>query len=261
MSSSQQSRIDLLAVGAHPDDVELACGGTLARAHRRGQQVGILHLTRGEMGTRGTPETRREEAARAAEILGARMEILDCGDGYLRSDPESQNAVIEVLRSWRPRVVLGPPPRDRHPDHAAAHQLVAAACFYAGLENRAPELGPPHRPAATFHYMQHDNFEPRFVIDVSDVWELRQRAVAAYRSQVYSGFPEGAGKGQDQAGAVGDGSEEPLTKIASEDFWRSIEGRARHFGNLIGATFGEPFGSRLPLAVDDPVQHGARGIL
>lgn len=251
-------KLDLLAFGAHPDDIELACGGTLALLAGRGRQVGLVHLTRGELGTRGTPELRRQEAERAAEILGAAaMEILDCGDGFLAGGPEQEDAVIEVLRRYRPEVVLGPPPSDRHPDHARGHSLVEAACFYAGLTHRAPNRGEPHRPGAVFHYMQHDSFEPAFVVDVTAVWEQRQRAIAAYGSQVYPGAQDeknGQGNGQ------GEEAEETPTKIASEDFWRSIEGRARHFGNLVGARFGEPFGSRLPLPVQDPLDHVVGGV-
>lgn len=232
-------KIDLLAIGAHPDDVELACGGTLALAARRGRETGIIHLTRGEMGTRGTPQQRHREAEAAAEILGASvLEILDCGDGVLATGTAQEEALIELLRRHRPEVVLVPPPHDRHPDHGRAHRLAEAACFYAGLAARAPALGEPWRPGVTFHYMQHDSFEPAFVVDVSEVWEIRQRAVRAYGSQVY--------QGED-----GEGDDAPPTKIASRAFWEAVEGRARHFGNLVGAHRGEPFGSRLPLAVSD----------
>lgn len=235
------TKLDLLAFGPHPDDVEIACGGTLARAVRSGRQVGIVHLTRGEMGTRGSPEERQREAEDAAEILGAEvMEILDCGDGGLRTGPDEEDRLIELLRRHRPDVVLGPPPRDRHPDHGRAHDLVEAACFYAGVAKRSPHLGEPHRPAVTFQYLLHDSYEPDFVVDVSDVWDLRQKAVAAYASQVFQ-----EGEADESRG------DEPLTKIASRDFWYAQEGRARHFGGLVGATFGEAFLSRLPLAVGD----------
>lgn len=248
---SRGPKLDVLAVGAHPDDVELGCGGTLASLARQGRRVGIVHLTRGEMGTRGTVEQRRVEAERAAQVLGARaMEILDCGDGHLRYGTEEEDELIGLVRRFRPEVVLGPPPSDRHPDHRRSHRLVEAACFYAGLRQRAPDRGEPHRPGAVFHYMQHDSFEPRFIVDVTEVWEIRQEAVAAYGSQVFPGSsdPEGSA------------AEAPTTKIASEDFWHSIEGRARHFGNLVGAAFGEPFGSRLPLPVRDLLDHTVGGI-
>jgi len=234
--------LDVLAIGAHPDDVELGCGGTLALLARAGRRVGILHLTRGERGTRGTPEERLAEAERAAEALGASdLAFLDCGDGGLRTGEAEEEALIEVLRAWRPDLVLSPTPHDRHPDHTRAHRLVEAACFYSGLRERgapAKDRG-PHRPAAVFSYMQHDPFEPSFVVDVTSTWEVKRQALAAYRSQLYR--PD-AGR-EDTA---------PPTKIASRDFSLMVEGRARHFGILVGAELGEPFWSRLPLAVPDP---------
>jgi bacillithiol biosynthesis deacetylase BshB1 len=130
-------KLDVLAVGAHPDDVELGCGGTLARLASEGRAVGILHLTRGERGTRGTPEGRRAEAEAAAAALGAAaMDFLDCGDGGLRTGPAEEDSLIVKLRLWRPDLVLAPSPHDRHPDHTRAHRLVEAACFYAGLRHR-----------------------------------------------------------------------------------------------------------------------------
>jgi bacillithiol biosynthesis deacetylase BshB1 len=232
-------RLDLLAIGAHPDDVELACGGTLALAAARGRRVGILHLTRGEAGTRGTVEERRREAERAAEALGAAcLEFLDCGDGGLATGEAEENAVVGVLRRWRPELVLGPAAADRHPDHGRAHRLVEAAAFYAGLARRGGE-GEPHRPAAVFSYMQHDPFPPSFVVDVTASWPAKMAALDAYRSQIHQ-----PGRGRRR---------EPPTKVASRDFRLAIEGRARHFGMLIGAAFGEPFLSRLPLAVRDPM--------
>jgi N-acetylglucosamine malate deacetylase 1 len=230
--------LDVLAIGAHPDDVELGCGGTLALLARQGRKVGILHLTRGEQGTRGTVEERIAEAEQAAQALGAvELDFLDCGDGSLRTGPAEEDALIERLRRWQPELVLGPTPRDRHPDHGRAHQLVEAACFYAGLRNRAPGLGAPHRPAAVFAYMQHDLFAPSFIVDVSAVWEVKLESLRAYRSQFHQPGEEG----------------KPVTKISTPEFWHTVEGRARHFGFLIGAAVGEPFWSRLPLAVKDPL--------
>jgi N-acetylglucosamine malate deacetylase 1 len=233
-------KLDILAIGSHPDDVELGCGGTLALLASQGRRVGILHLTRGERGTRGTPEQREKEAERAAAALGAaELAFLDCGDGALRNGEAEEDALIEVLRRWRPELVLGPTPHDRHPDHERSHRLVAAACFYAGLANRG-HGGAPHRPAAVFSYMQHDPFEPTFIVDVTAVWERKMEALAAYRSQLFQpGAPE--------AGEDG----EPKTKVASREFRLAVEGRARHFGLMIGAELGEVFWSRLPLAVGD----------
>jgi bacillithiol biosynthesis deacetylase BshB1 len=233
-------KLDVLAIGAHPDDAELGCGGTLALLARGGRKVGLLHLTRGERGTRGTEEERRAEAEQAAAALGAAdLDFLDCGDGSLRNGPAEEDALIALLRRWRPELVLGPTPHDRHPDHARAHQLVEAACFYAGLANRAPESGPPHRPAAVFSYMQHDLFAPSFIVDVTADWETKLASLRAYRSQLY------------QPDQQEDGN--PLTKISTPEFWHAVEGRARHFGLLVGATFGEPFWSRRPFAMADPL--------
>lgn len=236
---------DVLAVGAHPDDVELGCGGTLAKLAAAGRRIGVVHLTRGEAGTRGTVQERIEEAERAADLLGVEgLEFLDCGDGALRTGPSEEDALIEVIRRWRPRVVLAGAERDRHPDHGRAHSLVRASCFYAGLRKRGS--GDPHRPAAVYSYMQHDPFEPAFVVDVSDVWPKKLEALAAYSSQLH------------QAGAE---RHEPETKVASLQFRAAIEGRARHYGLLIGADFGEPFASRLPIAVADPCDVVPGGIL
>lgn len=237
--------LDVLAVGAHPDDAELGCGGTLALLAGRGRRVGLVHLTRGEAGTRGSAAERRREAERAAEALGAvALEILDFGDGALRTGAAEEDALIAVLRRFRPELVLGPPPSDRHPDHARAHGLLAAAVYYAGLAARGGGDGDggngeaaPHRPGAAFHYMQHDSFEPAFVVDVSAAWETKMAALACYQSQFYRPGKEGG----------------PATKIGSREFALTIEGRARHWGLLVGAELGEPFGSRLPLAVADPL--------
>ncbi len=247
------SQLDLLAIGPHPDDVELGCGGTLALAASQGRRVGILHLTRGERGTRGTPEQRLAEAERAAAALGAvELAFLDCGDGSLRSGEAEEDALIEVLRTWRPELVLGPPPRDRHPDHARGHRLVAAAAFYSGLQARGERTMPSHRPAAVFSYMQHHSFEPTFVVDVTAAWEAKLAALAAYRSQLYQ--PDAAG-GEAPAGAAAVGAEReragPPTKVSSREFRLAVEGRARHFGQMIGAELGEPFWSPQPLAVQD----------
>lgn len=229
-------KLDILAIGSHPDDVELGCGGTMALLAQRGLKVGIVNLTRGEAGTRGTVEERRAEAEAAADLLGASvLEFLDCGDGALRTGPEEENAVIEVLRRHRPDLILGPSPSDRHPDHGRAHRLVAAASYYSGLAGRGESE--PHRPAAVFSYMQHDPFEPSFIVDVSSTWQVKLDALAAYRSQLHH---------------PGIRRDEPLTKIASPEFRAAVEGRAQHFGLIVGAAYGEPFWSRLPLAVADP---------
>jgi bacillithiol biosynthesis deacetylase BshB1 len=243
-------KLDILAVGAHPDDVELGCGGTLALLAGQSTRVGILHLTSGEKGTRGDAERRRAEARQAAACLGAELvDFLDCGDAALRCGVEEEDALIERIRRWSPEVVLAPPPRDRHPDHGRAHQLVVDACFYAGLAGRTPEVGRetsapdrgtrPHRPAALFFYMGHDPFEVSFIVDVTSTWETKRQALAAYGSQLH------------RPGGETPVAEDPPTKISSPEFAQAMEGRARHYGLLIGATFGEPFQSPLPLAITD----------
>ena len=241
------STVDVLAIGAHPDDVELGCGATLAQLARAGRRVGILHLTRGEAGTRGTAEERQREAERAAGILGAaELVFLDCGDGSFRTGPAEEDALIEALRRLRPELVFAPTPADRHPDHGRAHRLVVDACFYAGLARRAS--GAPHRPAAVFTYMQHDHFVPAFVVDVTASWPVKMAALDAYGSQIHPG------SGAAEAG------EGPPTKVASREFRLAVEGRARHYGNLIGAELGEPFGSVGMLAVADPWELLPRGL-
>lgn len=237
-------KLDVVAIGSHPDDIELGCGGTVALLARQGLEVGVIHLTRGETGTRGTVEERRAEAEKAAEVLGATaLEMLDCGDGRLRHGEAEEDALIELLRRWQPDLVLGPAPADRHPDHGRAHRLVADSAYYAGLARRGQ--GVPHRPAAVFSYMQHDPFEPSFIVDVTSTWEVKLEALAAYGSQLH------------QPGKV---RQEPETKVASPEFRQAIDGRARHFGLLVGATYGEPFWSRLPLAVGDPMNLLPKGL-
>jgi len=238
--------VDVLAIGAHPDDVELGCGATLAQLAAAGRRVGILHLTAGESGSRGSAGERRREAERAAAELGAAaLELLDFGDGALRTGPAEEDELIAVLRRLRPELVLGPTPADRHPDHGRAHRLVADACFYAGLARRG--AGAPHRPAALYSYMQHDPFEVDFVVDVAAGWPAKMRALDAYASQIHPGDESDAGAG-------------PRTKVSSREFRLAVEGRARHFGQMIGAELGEPFRSAVPLAVRDPWELLPRGL-
>ncbi|RMH17746.1 MAG: bacillithiol biosynthesis deacetylase BshB1 [Acidobacteria bacterium] len=238
MSRPEASKLDVVAFGAHPDDVELACGGTLALLVERGYRVGIVHLTRGERGTRGTVAEREAEARAAAAALGVEVvRFLNCVDGGLRTGEAYEDAVIEVIREHRPELLFAPPPADRHPDHARGHRLVAAAAFYAGLARRGQ--GEPHRPAAVFCYMEHDLFIPSFIVDVTATWEKKRRALGCYGSQFF------------QPGAAG--RDEPMTKVSSPEFAAALVGRAQHYGQLIGAAYGEPFWCRQPLAVGDPM--------
>jgi bacillithiol biosynthesis deacetylase BshB1 len=228
--------VDVLAVGAHPDDVELGCGGTLLALAARGYTFGILDLTRGEMGTRGTPETRAQEAAEAARILGARFrETLDLGDGGLRTDREAELQVIDVVRRARPRLLFAMLPSDRHADHVRAGRLVKEASYYAGL--RTLETGAAaHRPQQVVHYFATYVERPSFLVDVSDVHVRKLDALRAYRSQFHE-----------------PSSKEPDTYIAAKGFLEGIVARARVFGAQAGVEYAEGFVSALPPRLEDPV--------
>jgi bacillithiol biosynthesis deacetylase BshB1 len=228
--------VEVLAVGAHPDDVELGCGGTLARLGAAGRRFAIVSLTRGERGSRGEPEQRAAEAAAGGKALGAaEVIVLDCGDGGLRRGAAEEDAVIAVLRRLRPRVVLLPPPRDRHPDHERACALVRDACYYAGLVRRGE--GEPHRPALLLSYELHRPIEPTLVVDVTATFERKLLALRAHRSQFHD---------------PGAAAAAPATWVSSPQFWAAIEARARVHGALVGCELGEAFLAHGPIAVADP---------
>jgi bacillithiol biosynthesis deacetylase BshB1 len=222
--------LDLLAVGAHPDDAELGCGGTLLLAVDEAVRVGIADLTGGEAATLGNPELRDVERRRAAAILGlAARPCLGLPDASVGTEPSHREAVIDLIRETRPRVVLAPFPHDRHPDHAAAGRLVLEASFLAGLP--ALGRGRPHRPGRVFHYMLHHTFEPSFVVDISSVWERKLEAIEAYRSQFGPPSP-----GQEAVIDVG-------------RFLEVMEARARVLGAMIGVRFGEGFFTSGPVGL------------
>ena len=236
--------LDVLALAAHPDDAELCAGGILCLLADQGYRTGIVDFTRGELGTRGTPETRMEEAAAAAEILGLTARAnLGLPDGDIQNTRATQRAVIRMIRRYRPRIVLLTAERVRHPDHGDATRLAADALFYSGLakieteDDGVPQE--PWRPHHALHYMQALDFEPTFVVDVSAVWERRQRALLAYGTQFYTGD---------------DGDDAPQTYISNPDFLAWVEARARVYGYRIGATYGEPLLYRHgPVGVTDLV--------
>ncbi|HEY4230894.1 MAG TPA: bacillithiol biosynthesis deacetylase BshB1 [Thermoanaerobaculia bacterium] len=229
--------VDVLAIAAHPDDVELTCGGTLASLKARGHRFGIVDLTRGEMGTRGTPEIRAAEAGRAAEILGAEFrDTLDLGDGGLRRDRDAELVVIDVIRREKPRLVLTPYPDDRHPDHRRAGQLVTDAAYYAGLR-KIETKHPAHRPQQTLYFSTFQAHEPDFLVDVTPFIEIRREAMRAFVSQFHD-----------------PSSKEPQTKLSQQTFLEWVEARARHFGAMIGVDFAEGFKSRFPPRIDDLVK-------
>lgn len=240
-------QLDVLAFAAHPDDVELCAGGTMCLLARQGYATGVVDLTRGELGSRGTPEGRLEESADAGRILGlAARENLGIPDGGIENTPEHRARVIEAVRRYRPRVVLLNAPEDRHPDHPAAARLVADALFYAGLskvETAEADGTPqaPWRPQHALHYLQNVDLEPTLVVDVSAVWEERVAALRAFRSQFHN---------PDYTPAAG----EPETFVSNPAFFAWVEARARAWGYRIGATYGEPFLYRHgPVGVDDLV--------
>ena len=228
--------VDVLAVGAHPDDAELGCGATLATFAAKGRSFGILDLTRGEMGTRGTPEVRAQEAAEAARILGATFrETLDLRDGGLRTDREAELQVIDVIRKSRPKLVLSMPPSERHPDHARAARLVTEASFYAGL--RSLETGvAAHRPQQVVYYFAWTIEKPSFLVDVSGQVDTWLKAVEAYKSQFYD--PR---------------SKDPQTKLAGQGFVEFMVARLRVLGMQAGVQYAEGFVTSLPPRLDDPV--------
>lgn len=240
--------VRVLAFAAHPDDVELCAGGTICALTRKGYGVAIVDLTQGELGSRGTPEGRMEEAREAAAILGlVARENLGLPDGNLTSTPETREKVIRSVRRYRPEIVLMNAPECRHPDHGAAAKLVGEALFYAGLrkietydDDGTPQE--PHRPAHVLHYLQGVPFTPTVVVDVSDVWPQRMAALLAFKSQFHA--PDYVPS-----------PDEPQTYISNPDFLASIEAQARTYGYRVGATFGEPFLYRHgPFGTDDLVQ-------
>ncbi len=228
--------VDLLAIAAHPDDVELGCGGTLLALAARGRSFGICDLTRGEMGTRGTPAMRAEEAERAAAILGARFrETLDLGDGGLRTDRAAELAVVEVIRRHRPRLVITSWERDRHPDHVRASRLVTEAAWYAGLRQLQTGL-PAHRPQQVIYFPATFFAEPTFLVDVSAVFEKKLEAIRAFGSQFHD--PSASG---------------PETFISRKGFLEGLTSRARSFGRLAGVAYAEGFVSSVPPLLLDAV--------
>jgi bacillithiol biosynthesis deacetylase BshB1 len=233
-------KLDVLAIGVHPDDVELGCSGTLINEVKRGKTVGIVDLTEGELGTRGTVETRYKEASDAAAIIGATArENLKMRDGFFKNDEEHQLKVIQVLRKYRPEVVFANILEDRHPDHGRAGQLVYDACFLSGLRQVKTTDGigeeqAKWRPKYLFHYLQDRFYEPHFIIDVSESFEQRMASVKAYTTQFYN-----------------PSSSEPATYISNPDFIESIIARARLLGKRIGVQFAEGFVTKKSIGISN----------
>ena len=226
--------VDILFFGAHADDIELSCGATIVKCGKDGLRTGIVELTRGEMGTRGTPETRKRESQAAAKILGAVFrEQLDFGDGNLQTGREQELQIIDIVRRRRPSLVVGPYPDDRHPDHTRTGRIVTEASFYAGLRSLQTDAR-AHRPQAVLYYLQNYMVPPSFVVDATAIWKTKMKAVAAYKSQFF-----------DPA------SKEPQTFISDPKFLDMIDARGKHFGALIGVQYGEAFMTKQPPKLDD----------
>lgn len=227
-------QLDILAFGAHPDDVELCCGGTVISHVRQGKKVGIVDFTKGELGTRGTPELRLEEAAKAGEVMGlAVRENLGFADGFFSNDKKHKLKVIQKIRQYCPDIVLSPAIYDRHPDHGRAADLVREACFLSGLrkvETRDEEgkLQEAWRPRVVYYYLQDTYIAPDFVVDITDYMEEKIEAVKAYASQVH-------------VASYKENSKEPETYISNPDYLKRVYARNMEVGKQAGCRFAEGF--------------------
>jgi N-acetylglucosamine malate deacetylase 1 len=223
-------KVDILAIGVHPDDVELACSGTLARHIAMGKKAGILDLTRGELGTRGNAELRTKEAQDAAKILGVSFRTqLNFKDGFFSNDETHQREIIQQIRKHKPDIVLCNAVNDRHPDHGRSAKLVSDSCFYSGLakietldENNKPQSA--WRPKAVYHYIQDHFIHPDFVIDVTNFHDIKHKSIMAFSSQFYNS-----------------NSKEPQTPISSKEFLESLDSKMSIWGRAIGVKYAEGF--------------------
>lgn len=230
-------KLDILAFAAHPDDIELACSGTLIKHIKNRSKVGIIDLTEGELGSRGNREIRYQEAEAASKIIGNSIrENLNLGDGFFEQSKDSLIRVIEMIRKYQPEIVLCNAISDRHPDHGRGSELVKRAAFLSGLAKIRTEIEgktqEKWRPKQVFHYIQDEYIQPDFVIDITEEMPAKMDSILAYSSQFYN--PE---------------SKEPQTPISSKEFIDFLEGRARQFGRIIGTKFGEGFTSSNALKV------------
>ena len=238
--------IDVLAIAAHRDDVELTCGGTLAKAAGAGHRVAIVDLTQGEMGTRGSAALRAAEAERAAQTLGVTVrKNAGLKDAHLQNDEASRGVLVQLLRELRPRVVILPFPVGRHPDHRVASELGRDACYLAGLAKYAPAPGvEPHRPFKLLYALAYreDPVKPSFVVDISDTFETKMAAIRCYASQF--------------DGALAAGEIFPT----GQDLYELIRVQSAHYGSLIRKPYGEPFFTYETMAVDNIVELGVQSL-
>ncbi|QHT72262.1 bacillithiol biosynthesis deacetylase BshB1 [Rhodocytophaga rosea] len=222
-------KLDILAIASHPDDVELSCAGTLLLHKSLGHKVGVIDLTRGELGTRGTPETRKEEAAEASKLLSLDVrENMNFADGFFQNDRFHQMELIAAIRAYQPEIVLLNAIEDRHPDHGKGAQLEVDACFLSGLKKiityRDNQLQEAWRPKAMYHFIQDRYIKPDFVVDITSYWEQKVAAIRAYKTQFYD-----------------PNSPEPNTYISSPEFVDFLSARAQEWGHSIGVKYGEGF--------------------
>lgn len=228
------TKINILAFGAHPDDVELGCGATLAKHIDMGKDVAVIDLTRGELGTRGNADIREVEAKKAADILGLKFRVnMGFKDGFFVNNEEHQIEIVRLIRKFQPDIVLCNAISDRHPDHSKASDLVSSACFLSGL-TKIDTQQDPWRPSSIYHYIQFQHIEPDFVVDVSDYMDKKMDAVKAFSSQFFD-----------------PNSEEPETIISTEEFLDSVLYRASDLGRLSGCSYAEGFTSEKTLLVND----------
>ncbi|KIA91710.1 GlcNAc-PI de-N-acetylase [Pedobacter kyungheensis] len=232
-------KLDILVIAVHPDDAELCCSGTILKHIAQGKKVGIVDLTRGELGTRGTAETRDEEAADSAKILGLHVrENLGMRDGFFQNDEFHRLEVVKVIRKYQPEIILSNALEDRHPDHGRAGDLVFDSVFLSGLPKIETVLNgvkqEAHRPRLLLQYIQDRYLRPDIIVDISDHMDTKIKSIQAFKTQFYN--PDVAGQ---------------QTYISSPEFFESVIGRAREFGKSIAATFGEGFTSRKLLGVDN----------
>jgi bacillithiol biosynthesis deacetylase BshB1 len=231
-------KLDILAICAHPDDAELACSGTIAAHIAMGKKVGVVDLTKGELGTRGTPEIRAEESKIASEILGLSLRVnLEMADGFFVNNQAHQLKLITAIRKYQPEIILANAISDRHIDHGRASQLTNDACFLAGLRKiiTVDDKGidqKPWRPKALYHFIQDRYIQPDLVIDITPYWNLKKNSIQAFKSQFFT--PQGI-------------DNEPSTPISTPDFMYFIEARAREMGRMIGVEFGEGFTKATPI--------------
>lgn len=234
-------KIDILAIVAHPDDAELGCSGTLLKHKQLGYSIGIVDLTAGELGSRGTAVTREQEAAKSSEILGlSARENLNIGDGTFENNAATRIKIIQQIRRFKPEIIITNAIRDRHPDHGRAAKLVADACFYSGLikieTTQQNQRQDPWRPKQLWHMIQDYHIEPDIVIDITEHWEAKLSSIEAFSTQFSKETANSSG---------------PQTPISTANFWHSLEARARTLARPIGADFAEGFTKSRYIGISD----------